>query len=256
VIARSVSDQAQATFNALSESTRADRAAIDSARAAIEADRSAVDRAKLDLAYCEIRSPIAGRTGNLLLHVGNYVKSNGDTALVVINRLRPIFVTFGVPEERLDAIRRSSSARKLPVEVSPQGGEGKPAPGELAVVDNTVDSATATIKLKAIVQNESGVLWPGQFVNVSLTLNTLRDATTVPSEAVQPGQQGQLIYVVKADQTVEPRSVTVGPTVGRKVIIETGVKPGETVVTDGQLTLFPGAHIQAVPASKVDSQKL
>ena len=260
VIARSVSDQVQASLNALRESMRADQAAIESARAAIEADRSGVDRAKLDLAYCDIRSPISGRTGNLLLQPGNYVKSNGDTALVVINRMRPAFVTFGVPEERLAAIRRSSGARKLAVEVTPQdASDAAPdqvARGQLSVIDNTVDSATATIKLKATIPNEKGLLWPGQFVNVSMTLDTLRDATTVPSEAVQPGQQGQLIYVVKADQTVEPRVVAVGPVIGRKVIIEKGVSPGETVVTDGQLTLFPGARIRAVPAAKAESGKL
>lgn len=256
VIARSVSDQALANSTAMQESARADKAAIDSARAAIEADRAAVDRAKLDLAYCEIRSPIPGRTGNLMLHAGNYVKSNGDTPLVVINRVRPVFVTFGVPEARLAAIRRANASHPLAVEVTLRDTPGPPARGLLTVIDNTVDSTTATIKLKASIANESGALWPGQFVAVSLTLDTLRDATTVPAEAVQPGQQGQMIYVVKKDQTVEPRIVTVGPTVGRKVIVEKGVAPGETVVTDGQLTLYPGARIQAVPASKIDGQQL
>jgi multidrug efflux system membrane fusion protein len=256
VVARSVSDQALANSTAMQEGTRADQAAIESARAAIDADRAAVDRAKLDLAYCEIRAPIPGRTGNLMLHAGNYVKSNGDTPLVVINRLRPVFVTFGVPEDRLAAIRRSNASHPLAVDITPHGEKAPAAHGSLAVIDNTVDSTTATIKLKALAGNESGALWPGQFVTVALTLDTLRDATTVPAEAVQPGQQGQMIYVVKQDQTVEPRIVTVGPTVGRKVIVEKGVAPGEKVVTDGQLTLYPGARIQAVPASKVDGQQL
>jgi membrane fusion protein, multidrug efflux system len=256
IVARSVSDQVQANSNALGESIRADQAAIDSARAAIEADRSSVDRAKLDLTYCEIHSPISGRAGNLLLHAGNYVKSNGDTALVVINQLRPVFVTFGVPEERLAAIREAARTRKLPVEVTPQDAPGKLVRGELTVIDNTVDTTTASIKLKATIPNEGVILWPGQFVNVSMTLGTLRNATTAPSEAVQPGQQGQMVYVVKPDGTVEPRVVEVGATVGRKVVIEKGVAPGETVVTDGQLTLYPGAHVQVVPAGKIDSQKL
>ena len=256
VVARSQSDQIRANSNALLESMRADQAAIESARAAIESDKSAIDRAKLDLTYCEIRSPISGRAGNLLMHAGNYVKSNGDTTLVVINRLRPIFVTFGVPEEKLAAIRQGDTVRKLPVQVTPQESAGKVAQGVLSVIDNTVDTATGTIKLKATFPNEAGLLWPGQFVNVSLRLDTLRNATTVPAEAVQPGARGQFVYVVKPDQTVEPRNVTVGATVGRKAIVETGVAPGETVVTDGQLRLYPGARIQAVPAGKVDAQPL
>jgi membrane fusion protein, multidrug efflux system len=256
VVARSQSDQIRANSNALLESMRADQAAIESARAAIDSDKSAVDRAKLDLTYCEIRSPISGRAGNLLVHAGNYVKSNGDTTLVVINRLRPIFVTFGVPEEKLAAIRQGDTVRKLPVQVTPQDSAGKVAQGVLSVIDNTVDTATGTIKLKATFPNEAGLLWPGQFVNVSLRLDTLRNATTVPAEAVQPGARGQFVYVVKPDQTVESRNVTVGATVGRKAIVETGVAPGETVVTDGQLRLYPGARIQAVPAGKIDSQPL
>jgi multidrug efflux system membrane fusion protein len=255
VVARSQSDQIRANSNALLESMRADQAAIESARAAIESDRSAVDRAKLDLTYCEIRSPISGRAGNLLVHAGNYVKS-GDTTLVVINRLRPIFVTFGVPEDKLAAIRQGQNARKLAVQVTPQDSAGKLAQGVLTVIDNTVDTATGTIKLKATIPNEAGLLWPGQFVNVSLRLDTLRNATTVPAEAVQPGARGQFVYVVKQDQTVESRNVTVGATVGRKAIVEKGVAPGETVVIDGQLRLYPGARIQAVAAGKIDSQPL
>src|SRR5438552_16550736 len=255
LVPRVQSDQSRTNADALQESIRADQAAVESARAAIESDRSTVDRAKLDLTYCEIHSPISGRAGNLLVHAGNYVKS-GDTTLVVINRLRPIFVTFGIPEDKLAAIRQGQNARKLPVEVTPQDSAGKLAQGVLSVIDNTVDTATGTIKLKATIPNETGLLWPGQFVNVSLRLDTLRNATTVPAEAVQPGARGQFIYVVKLDQTVESRNVTVGATVGRKAIVEKGVAPGETVVIDGQLRLYPGARIQAVPAGKIDSQPL
>jgi len=256
LVPRVQSDQSRTNADALQESIRADQAAVESARAAIESDRAAVDRAKLDLTYCEIRSPISGRAGNLLVHAGNLVKANGDNALVVINRIKPIFVTFAVPEGKLAAIRQGSSARKLPVEVSLQNEPGKRVRGVLSVIDNTVDANTGTIRLKATMQNEAGILWPGQFVNVSLTLDTLRNATVLPAEAVQPGQQGQLVYVVKPDKTVESRNVTVGPAVGRKVIIEKGVAPGETVVTDGQLRLFPGARIEPVPAGKIDSQPL
>ena len=256
LVPRVQSDQSRTNADALQESIRADQAAVESARAAIESDRAAVDRAKLDLTYCEIRSPISGRAGNLLVHAGNLVKANGDNALVVINRIKPIFVTFAVPEGKLAAVRQASSVRKLPVEVSLQNEPGKRVRGVLSVIDNTVDANTGTIRLKATMQNEAGILWPGQFVNASLTLDTLRNATVLPAEAVQPGQQGQLVYVVKPDKTVESRNVTVGPAVGRKVIIEKGVAPGETVVTDGQLRLFPGARIEPLPAGKIDSQPL
>ncbi len=256
VVSRAQSDQSRTNADALRESIRADQAAIESARAAMDSDRASVDRARLDLTYCEIRSPISGRAGNLLVHAGNLVKSNGDTALVVINKVKPAFVTFAVPENRLGAIRQANSMRKVPVEVWPQNDPGKRARGVLSVIDNTADVNTGTIRLKATFQNEAGILWPGQFVSVALTLDTLRNATVVPSEAVQPGQQGQFVYLVKPDHSVESRNVTVGSIIGRKVVIEKGIAPGETVVTDGQLRLFPGARIEAVPAGKIDSQPL
>ncbi len=245
VVSRTQYDQSRTNADALRESLRADEAAIETSRATIESDRAAVDRAKLDLNYCEIRSPFSGRAGNLLVHAGNLVKA-ADIPLVVINQVTPIFVSFGVPEQHLDPIRKRSSARKLAVQVSPQNDPGKVSRGVLSVIDNAVDTTTGTIRLKATFDNEQRFLWPGQFVNVVLTLDTLNNATLVPSEAVQAGQRGQFVYIVKADQTVESRDVTVGPTVGGKVKIEKGVAPGETVVTDGQLRLFPGARIQAV----------
>jgi membrane fusion protein, multidrug efflux system len=247
-------DQFQTTADALREAIRADQAAIESARASIESDRSAVDRAKLDLSFCEIRSPISGRAGNLLLHAGNLVKANGDDALVVVNQVSPIFVNFGVPERELAAIRESSGSRKLPVEVSPQDNPGKAVRGNLVVIDNTVDSNTGTIRLKAVFENTDRSLWPGQFVDVTLMLGTRANAVMAPAEAVQAGQNGQFVYVVKADKTVEFRDVHVGPVVEDKVIIEKGVAPGETIVTDGQLRLFPGAQIVAVQAGAVESQ--
>jgi multidrug efflux system membrane fusion protein len=245
VVSRTQYDLARTNSDALREAIRADQAAIESARASLESDRSAVDRAKLDLSYCEIRSPIPGRAGNLLVHAGNLVKAN-DTPLVVINQVQPIFATFGVPERQLAAIRRNSGARKLAVEVSPQDDPSKKVRGILTVIDNTVDTNTGTIRLKATFANEERILWPGQFVDVALTLDTRGNAILAPAEAVQAGQQGQFVYVVKSDQTVELRPVTVGPNVGTKTIIEKGLAQGETVVTDGQLRLFPGARIQAV----------
>jgi len=256
VVARSQSDQFRTTADALRESTRADQAAIESARASLESDRAAVDRAKLDLTFCQVRSPVSGRAGNLLVHAGNLVKANGDNAVVVVNQVMPIWVSFAVPEQQLAVIRQNSASRKLAVDVSPRDNPGQIIRGFLIVIDNTVDTNSGTIHLKATFDNQDRVLWPGQFVNVSLTLDTTNNATLVPSEAVQAGQRGQMIYVVKSDQTVEPRPVTVGAVHGNKVIIEKGIAPGETVVTDGQLRLSPGAPVKPVPASKVDSQVL
>jgi multidrug efflux system membrane fusion protein len=255
VIAKNQAEQSKSTSDALRQSMAADRAAIDSARATVESDRASISTAKLNLSYCEIRSPVSGRAGNLLVHLGNLVKVN-DVALVVINRLTPIYVSFGVPAAQLGVIRANSSVRKLPVQVSLQDDPKKAEKGELTVIDNTVDTNTGTIHLKGTFANEHRLLWPGEFVDVSMTLGTDANAVVIPTEAIQAGQQGQFVYVVKPDGSVEPRQVTVGQTVGRKAIIQTGIAGGETVVTDGQLRLFPGAHIQPVPASKVDSQKL
>lgn len=247
--------QTRATADAAHESVRADQAAIASAQASLESDQAAVARAKLDLNYCEIRSPLSGRAGNLLVHPGNLVKVN-DVALVVINRITPVFVSFGVPEERLNAVKQRSAAGRLEVEAYSDADPQRIARGSLKVIDNAVDSTTGTIKLKAVFDNPDRMLWPGQFVNVRLTLDTESNAIVVPSEAVQDGQRGQFICVVKPDQSVEFRPVTVDRTIGRKAVIAKGVAPGETVVTDGQLRLFPGARIQPVPASKIDNLAL
>jgi multidrug efflux system membrane fusion protein len=162
-------------------------------------------------------------------------------------------VNFSVPEEHLAAIRRLSSNRKLAVSVFARDNPERAAAGHLSVIDNTVDNTTGTIHLKATFENRDGALWPGQFVTVVLTLDTIQNATVIPAEAVQAGQKGSFVYVVKADNTVENRIVTVGRTFGKKTLIEKGVAPGDTVVTDGQLRLFPGAQIRAVDAGKLDA---
>ena len=256
VVSKTQNDQFRTSAEALRQSIRADQASIESARASVESDRAAAERTKLDLNYCEIRSPVSGRAGNLLVNPGNLVKANGDNPLVVINQVAPIFISFGAPEEQLAAIRRNSAGRKLAVTASPQDDPARKIHGILSVVDNTVDTNTGQIRLKATFDNKERLLWPGQFVNVSLTVSAQNNVITVPSEAVQPGQRGQMIYVVKPDQTVEPRIVTVGATHGGSVVVEKGVAAGETVVTDGQLRLFPGARIQPVTANKIDSREL
>lgn len=255
IMARSQYDISRTNADVYAESVRADQAAIQSARASLDSDLSAVERAKLDLSFCDIRAPISGRTGNLLMHVGNYVKANGDTSLVVINQIEPAFVSFSVPEDKLAAIRRLSSAGKLTVRVTTKDAPDKQVTGTLSVVDNTVDSTTGTIRLKATFTNAGSVLWPGQFVNVNLALDTNSSAVMVPSEAVQAGQKGSFIYVVKADQSVESRIVTTGQLIDNKIVIATGIKSGETVVTDGQLLLAPGAKVMALPGAKPEAGK-
>jgi multidrug efflux system membrane fusion protein len=255
IVARSVYDTSRTAADVYKESARADRAAIESARAALAADVAAMEKAKLDRSFCEIRSPIAGRTGNLLVHAGNYVKANGDTTLVVINQIEPIFVSFSVPEQQLAAIRRLSEGHRLGVRAGAKDDPGHQVEGVLSVIDNTVDTTTGMIRLKATFANAERALWPGQFVNVTLTLNARVDAVVVPSEAVQAGQKGSFVYVVKADQSVEPRVVTTGATAGGKIVIESGVKAGETVVTDGQLLLAPGMHVFALPPGGMPAPK-
>lgn len=245
-------DQARTTLDVNRATARASEAQVNTARATLASDQSAVAKARLDLSYCTIPAPISGRTGNLLVHPGNLVKEN-DAALVVIHRVEPIFVNFGVPEDHLGAIRRLNAIQPLPVHVTLQDGGDRAATGSLAVIDNTVDASTGTIHLKATFDNRDGMLWPGQFVNVALTLDTVRNATVVPTEAIQAGRQGQVVFVVKPGNIVEIRPVVSGASMGDKTVIEKGLAPGETVVVDGQMALFPGAPVRIVEPSKTGS---
>lgn len=249
-------DQAQSNADAANASARSTRASIDTATASLAADQAAVERAKLDLVYCQIRAPLSGRTGNLLVHAGNLVKVN-DVALVVIHQVSPIFVDFAAPEQHLGAIRRlAGEGRKLGVRVESQDDPGRVAIGYLSVIDNTVDATTGTIHLKATFENADRLLWPGQFVTATLTLDTIPNAVVAPAEAVQNGQQGSFVYTVKADNSVEIRPVTTGPSWRGKVVIASGLQPGETVVTDGQMRIFPGAKIVPVDAAKLGTGPL
>jgi membrane fusion protein, multidrug efflux system len=249
VISKAQHDQIRTAADVSRETVRAAQAAIESIRAALDSDRAALQRAKLELSYTKIHAPISGRTGNLLVNAGNLVKAN-DIPLVVIHQVSPIFVSFSVPEEHLATIRQRSARQQLPVRVTPREDTEQTVGGYLSLVDNTVDPATGAIKLKATLDNRGGKLWPGQFVNVSLTLDTLHNATVVPTEAIQPGQNGPFVYVVRTDQSVEPRVVEPGPAVRGRTIIRGGIAAGDTVVTDGHQRLFPGAKIQKVESGK------
>jgi multidrug efflux system membrane fusion protein len=206
----------------------------------VEADRAAVETAKVNLTYTTIYSPLDGRTGNLMVHQGNVVKAN-DIPLLTINQVQPIYATFSVPEMYLPEIKRYQAKRKLPVMVRVPN-EPKPAEGALTFIDNTVDPATGTIKLKATFVNADRRLWPGQYADVSLTLSTDKNAVVVPSAAVQTGQNGQYLFVVK-DNTAELRNVTVSRVVGNESVISSGVQAGDQVVTDGQVRLTPGRKV-------------
>lgn len=213
--------------------------------ATVAADRAAVDNSKVQLSYCDIYSPIDGRTGNLIVHQGNQVKAQDTTGLVVINKITPIFVTFSVPEQYLSDIKKYKEQRSLLVNASIPN-DPKPATGRLSFIDNAVDTTTGTIKLKGEFANNDRRLWPGQFSDVELTLTTQPHAIVVPSQAVQTGQNGQYVFVVKSDNTAEMRPVKVTRTVGDQTVIASGVNPGEQVVTDGQLRLAPtGTKVEA-----------
>ncbi|SRR5579875_1318300 len=219
------------------------RTNFEAMKATVKADEAAVENAKVQLGYCYIYSPIDGRIGKLMVNQGNMVKDN-DTVLVVINQTKPIYVDFSVPQQELPEIKKYMAVEKLKVEAIIPSDRDHKAIGELTFVNNQVDTNTGTILLKGLFPNQDEALWPGQFVNVVLTLTTQPKAVVVPSAAVQTGQQGKYVFVVKPDLTVESRPVTLGNDLGREVVIAEGLKPGEMVVTEGQLRLAPGVKVE------------
>jgi len=251
VVSRTQLDQMRTTAEKEESGVLATRAALDSARANLASNLTQVERAKLDIAYCQVRSPIAGRTGTLLVNAGNVVKAN-ETNLVVVNRTSPLFAIFTVPEMHLGTIRKLQSAGRLPVRAALKDKPESAATGALAVIDNTVDPATGSIRLKATFDNRNGAFWPGQFVDVTLGLGAISNATVVPSEAVQPGQKGPYVYRVKSDSTVEVQLVTVGETYRDKTVVS-GLSPGDQVVLDGQLRLAPGMKVRKTKAVKIEA---
>ena len=210
----------------------------------VRADVAAVDNARVQLSYATIRAPLSGMTGNLLVYEGNLVKANDTTPLVTITQATPIYVTFAVPEGELGKVNRARAAGSVRVEAALPSDEAHPVAGVLSFVDNAVDATTGTIRLKATFDNASQRLWPGQFVKVTLTTGVEANALVVPTQAVQTGQDGPYVYVVKGDLTVEARPVKPGPAAEGVVVIAKGLAAGERVVTDGQLRLSPGAKVE------------
>jgi multidrug efflux system membrane fusion protein len=218
------------------------------AQGSVSADEAAVQHARIDLGYTTIRSPINGRAGKVMLSEGNMVKGNDTVAMVVINQLVPIYVSVAVPEQFLNEIR--ARQKKAPLRVEVELEKGKTISGKLAFVDNSVDVATGTIKLRGIFSNDDKQLWPGQFVESWVTLRDEDKALVVPTQALQTGPSGQYVYIVKDDSSVELRPVQVARTEGTETVIAGGLKPGETVVVDGASRLVPGSKVSAQSPEK------
>jgi membrane fusion protein, multidrug efflux system len=213
-------------------------------RATVIADQAAIETARLNLEYSQIRSPLDGRTGNLQSHVGDLIKADADTPMVTITQVQPIYVTFSISESELPAVRINLEAHPLEVDAAIPNSAETAEHGVLTFIDNTVDKTTGTILLKGLFQNENRRLWPGEFVNATLTLNEIRDAVLVPSQAVQSSQNGSFVFVVDDHMLAHLRPIEVGAQIGGDTVIKRGIEPGETVVTDGQMLLAPGSRVR------------
>jgi multidrug efflux system membrane fusion protein len=228
---------------AAEDETKKAQAVADALQAALLADQANLEKARLDLEYCTIRAPLSGRAGDLLVREGSVIKAN-DIPMVEIAQTMPLQVVFSVPEVYLPDIRKYMTAGSLQVEVTPREASEPITGGVLAFIDNTVDVETGTIRLKATFPNQDERLWPGQYVNVVVTLALEESGIVVPAQAVQNGQAGTFAFVVRPDQTVEMRPLTVGRTQGDEAVIRAGLEAGETVVTDGHVRLVPGAKVE------------
>ena len=244
VISPEQSEQYDTEAKARFEAVEADKAALKTAQASIQADEAEVRSARVQLSFCSVVSPIDGRTGSLLVHEGNIVKAN-ETILVTINQIAPTYVSFAVPELYLPRIRKSLAAGSLAVDARVRSNDfGAPVAGKLSFIDNAVDPSTGTIRLKATFPNSDRVLWPGEFVDTTLRVAEQVNVPVAPTRAVQTGQDGQYVFVLKPDKTVEMRPVVAGQSMGDETVIEKGLQPGETVVTDGQLRLLNGSAVE------------
>lgn len=225
------------------------RTAAQVLEAAVRAGEAAVSNATLHLQYCFVTSPIDGRTGEIFVDAGNAVKAN-ETTVITINQVMPVRVAFALPQQELPAVMRRMAEGKITVTAIIPGDENKPEEGEVVFVDNAVNKGTGTIGLKAAFANAGRRLWPGQFVKVVARLGVDKDAIVVPAQAVQSGQRGSYVFVVKADASVENRPIIIGRTMGENVTVSKGLEVGEKIVTDGQLRIFPGAKVEPAGAGK------
>lgn len=217
-----------------------------SLEASVVAQEAALASAQLSIDYCTITAPMDGRAGEVLIDPGNIVGANDSDAMVVLFRTHPVYVSFAVPEQYLPDVRPVQGRADLAVMVTGAGFDNDPQSGKVTFVDSEVDRTAGTIRLKATAPNDKDLLWPGQFVDVALTLRMRTGALVVPQAAVQTGQQGQYVYVLKDDGTVEPRPLVVIDRIGRDAVVESKLEPGERVVTDGHLRLTPGAKAEVV----------
>ncbi len=242
VVSRDDQDKFMANADALAQSMEADKASISSAAAQIQADDANLDNIKLQLSFTTIYAPIDGRAGNVTIKAGNIVNAS-QTELLSIAQVQPIYVTFSVPESKLEEIQRHMGGGRLVVEATGQEDVARVERGLLTFIDNNVDSTTGTIKLKGTFQNTERRLWPGEYANVTLKLSTQANALVIPNQAMQTGQDGTYVYLVKEDRTVEVRPITVGLRRESDLVIASGLQEGEIVVTQGQLRLAPGSRI-------------
>jgi multidrug efflux system membrane fusion protein len=219
------------------------RTNAETAAATVAADEAAIENSKLSLEYCTIRSPVTGYAGRIQIQQGNLVKANDTNPMVTINQVVPIYTSFSVPEQNIADVRGFLANGELKVAASFANSAHAPIAGKLSFIDNTADATTGTIKLKAEFPNADKALWPGQFVNVVLTLHEQKDAIVAPSAAVQNGPTGQYVFVVKPDSTVELRNIKISRAEGDDTIVSAGLKPGDQVVTVGQLRLAPGTRV-------------
>ena len=226
------------------------RTNAETAAATVSADEAAIENSKLSLEYCTIRSPVTGYAGRIQIQQGNLVKANDTNSMVTINQVVPIYTSFSVPEQNIADVRRYQADGELKVAVSFANSVHPPVAGKLSFIDNAADATTGTIKLKAEFPNTDKALWPGQFVNVVLTLHEQKDAIVAPSAAVQSGPTGQYVFVVKPDSTVELRNIKIARAEGDDTVVASGLQAGDQVVIVGQLRLAPGTKVNVGKAAQ------
>jgi membrane fusion protein, multidrug efflux system len=224
-----------------------DNTSATALEATAASDKAAIEAAQLNLDYADIRSPIDGRTGARQVDIGNLVHASDNTALVTITQLKPIFVSFTAPQNELDAIRQAQIKGSVPAEAWSQGEQREIAKGALTLIDNQIDAATGTIHLKASFDNPDEALWPGEFVDMRLQVDTLKNAVTVPARSIQAGPNGSYLFVIKPDNSVEQRTVTVAETENDLSVVSKGLSAGEQVVVDGQYRLQQGTKVSILP---------